>query len=150
MRWRMSLSRLAYLPDVNVLVALGDPSHVHHRTADNWRQRIGNSRFLLCLITEGGFVRLMANPIIGGLSMSDTILLLQEIAALPNCESLRIEYSWLELIQPLTPRLHGYRQVTDALLLGLAIRNGAILVTLDRSIQALAGEAYAANLLTLA
>jgi hypothetical protein len=146
----MSLSRLAYLPDVNVLVALGDPSHVHHRTADNWRQRIGNSRFLLCLITEGGFVRLMANPIIGGLSMSDTILLLQEIAALPNCESLRIEYSWLELIQPLTPRLHGYRQVTDALLLGLAIRNGAILVTLDRSIQALAGEAYAANLLTLA
>jgi len=144
------LSRLAYLPDVNVLVALGDPSHVHHRTADNWRQRIGNSRFLLCLITEGGFVRLMANPIIGGLSMSDTILLLQEIAALPNCESLRIEYSWLELIQPLTPRLHGYRQVTDALLLGLAIRNGAILVTLDRSIQALAGEAYAANLLTLA
>ena len=144
------MSRLAYLPDVNVLVALGDPSHVHHRTADNWRQRIGNSRFLLCLITEGGFVRLMANPIIGGLSMSDTILLLQEIAALPNCESLRIEYSWLELIQPLTPRLHGYRQVTDALLLGLAIRNGAILVTLDRSIQALAGEAYAANLLTLA
>ena len=144
------MSRLAYLPDVNVLVALGDPSHVHHRTADNWRQRIGNSRFLLCLITEGGFVRLMANPIIGGLSMSDTILLLQEIAALPNCESLRIEYSWLELIQPLTPRLHGYRQVTDALLLGLSIRNGAILVTLDRSIQALAGEAYAANLLTLA
>ncbi len=46
--------------------------------------------------------------------------------------------------------LHGYRQVTDALLLGLAIRNEAILVTLDRSIQALAGEAYAANVLTLA
>jgi predicted nucleic acid-binding protein len=42
------------------------------------------------------------------------------------------------------------RQVTDALLLGLAIRNGAILVTLDLRIQALAGEAYAANLLTLA
>jgi predicted nucleic acid-binding protein len=77
-------------------------------------------------------------------------LLLQEIAALPNCENLPLEHSWLELIQPLTPRMHGYRQVTDALLLGLAIRNGAVLVTLDRSIQALAGEAYAANLLTLA
>ena len=92
----------------------------------------------------------MANPSIGGLSMSDAILLLQEIVTLPNCENLPIEHSWLELIQPLTPRLHGYRQVTDALLLGLAIRNGAILVTLDRAIQALAGEAYAANLLTLA
>ena len=140
----------AYLPDVNVLVALTDPSHVHHLTADNWRQQIGIARFLVCLITEAGFVRLMANPSIGGLSMSGAILLMQQIAALPSCESLPIEHSWLELIQPLAPRLHGYRQVTDALLLGLAIRNGAILVTLDRRIQALAGEAYAANLLILA
>jgi toxin-antitoxin system PIN domain toxin len=144
------LSELAYLPDVNVLVALSDPSHVHHRTANNWRQRIGIARFLFCPITESGFVRLMANPVIGGLSMNGAILLLQEIAALPSCENLPIEHSWLELIQPFTPRLHGYRQVTDALLLGIAIRNGAILVTLDRRIQALAGEAYAANLLTLA
>jgi toxin-antitoxin system PIN domain toxin len=144
------LSEPAYLPDVNLLVALSDPSHVHHLAADNWRQRIGIARFLFCPITESGFVRLMANPIIGGLSMSCAILLLQEIAALPNCENLPIEHSWLELIQPFTPRLHGYRQVTDALLLGLAIRNEAVLVTLDRSIQALAGEAYAANLLTLA
>jgi hypothetical protein len=144
------LTEPAYLPDVNLLVALSDPSHVHYLAADNWRQRIGIARFLLCPITEAGFVRLMANPIIGGLSMNGAILLLQEIAALPSCESLPIEHSWLELIQPLTPRLHGYRQVTDALLLGLAIRNGAILVTLDRRIQALAGEDYAVNLLTLA
>ena len=144
------MSEPAYLPDVNVLVALSDPSHIHHLAADNWRQRIGIARFLLCPITEAAFVRLMANPSVGDFSMSDAILLLQEIAALPNCENLPIEHSWLELIQPLTPRLHGYRQVTDAFLLGLAIRNGAILVTLDRSIQALAGEAYAANLLTLA
>jgi len=144
------LSEPAFLPDVNVLVALSDPSHVHHRIADNWRKRIGISRFLLCPITEAGFTRLMANPIIGGLLMNNAILLLQEIAALPNCESLPITDSWLSLVQPLTPRLHGYRQVTDALLLGLAIHNGAILVTLNRSISALAGEAFAANLLTLA
>jgi len=144
------LSEPAYLPDVNVLVALSDPSHVHHGTADNWRLSIGDARFLLCLITEGGFVRLMANPSIGGLSMNDAIMLLQEIAALRTCQNLPIEPSWLELIEPLTARLHGYRQVTDALLLGLAIRHGAVLVTLDRSIQALAGEEYDANLLTLA
>jgi hypothetical protein len=144
------LSEPAYLPDVNLLVALCDPSHVFHRTADSWRQRIGIARFLLCPITEGGFVRLMANPIVGGLSMSGAITLLQEIASLPKCESLPMAESWLSLVQPLIPRLLGYRQVTDALLLGLAIRNGAVLVTLDRRIQALAGEAYAANLLTLA
>jgi hypothetical protein len=144
------LSEPAYLPDVNVLVALSDPSHVSHLAADNWRQRIGIARFLLCPITEGGFVRLMANPAVGGLSMSGAILLLREIAALPNCENLPLADSWISLIQPLIPRMHGYRQVTDALLLGLAIRNEAILVTLDRAIQALAGEVYAANLLTLA
>jgi hypothetical protein len=144
------LSEPAYLPDVNVLVALSDPSHIHHLAADNWRQRIGTARFLLCPITEAGFVRLMANPSVAGLSMSGATLLLQEIAALPDVAHLAVAPSWLELTQPFTPRLHGYRQVTDALLLGLAIRNGAILVTLDPSIQALAGEAYEANLLTLA
>jgi toxin-antitoxin system PIN domain toxin len=144
------LSEPAYLPDVNVLVALSDPSHIHHLAADNWRQRIGIARFLLCPITEAGLVRLVANPSVGGLSMSGANLLLQEIAALPNVAHLPVAPTWLELVQPLTPRLHGYRQVTDALLLGLAIRNGAILVTLDRAVQALAGEAYAANLLTLA
>jgi hypothetical protein len=92
----------------------------------------------------------MANSTVGGLSMSGATQLLQEIVALPNCESLPIADSWLSLVQPLTPRLHGHRQVIDALLLGLAIRNKAILVTLDRSIRALAGEDYAANLLTLA
>jgi toxin-antitoxin system PIN domain toxin len=143
------LSEPAYLPDVNVLVALSDPSHVNHLAADNWRQRIGVARFLLCPITEAGFVRLMANPSVGNLAVNDAILLLHEIGALPNCENLPIEHSWLELIRPFTPRLHGYRQITDALLLGLAIRSGAILVTLDRAIQALAGEAYAANLFTL-
>ena len=144
------MSEPAYLPDVNVLVALSDPSHIHHLAADNWRLRIGIARFLLCPITEAGFVRLMANPSVGGLSMSGAILLLQEIAALPDVAHLAVAASWLELIQPFTPRLHGYRQVTDALLLGLAIRSGAILVTLDHAVQALAGAAYAANLLTLA
>jgi predicted nucleic acid-binding protein len=92
----------------------------------------------------------MTTPLIGGESMSGAILLLREIAALPNMAHLPVAPTWLELIEPLTRRLVGHRQVTDALLLGLAIRNGAILVTLDRSIQALAVDAYAANLLTLA
>jgi predicted nucleic acid-binding protein len=91
----------------------------------------------------------MTNPLIGGESMSGAILLLREIAALTNVAHLPVAPTWLELIEPLTRHLVGHRQVTDALLLGLAIRNGAVLVTLDRTIQALAGEAFAANLLTL-
>jgi toxin-antitoxin system PIN domain toxin len=143
------LSEPAYLPDVNVLIAISDPEHAGHYAAAAWHLSIRTAAFLLCPITEAGFVRLRTKPSVGGESMSDSILLLRKVAALPNCESLPIEHSWLELIQPLVPRLHGYRQVTDALLLGLAIRNGAVLVTLDRAIKALAGEEFQANLLTL-
>jgi hypothetical protein len=144
------LSERAYLPDVNILIALSDPEHTAHDAAVAWHQSIGGSGFFLCPVTEASFVRLMTTPLIGGESMSGAILLLREIAALPNMAHLPVAPTWLELIEPLTRRLVGHRQVTDALLLGLAIRNGAILVTLDRSIQALAVDAYAANLLTLA
>jgi uncharacterized protein len=144
------LTERIYLPDVNILIAITDPEHIGHASAIAWHRQIGTARILLCPITESGFVRLSTMPNVGGRTMSEALGRLRMIAALPNCENLPIEHSWLELIQPFTRRLHGYRQVTDALLLGLAIRNEAILVTLDRSIQALAGEAYAANLLTLA
>lgn len=143
------MSERAYLPDVNILIALSDPEHTAHHAAVAWHQSIGSARFFLCPVTEAGFVRLMTNPLIGGESMSGAILLLREIAALTNVAHLPVAPTWLELIEPLTRHLVGHRQVTDALLLGLAIRNGAVLVTLDRTIQALAGEAFAANLLTL-
>jgi len=144
------LPERAFLPDVNILIALSDPEHIAHYAAVSWHQSIGSAGFFLCPVTEASFVRLMTNPLIGGESMSGVILLLREISALPNVAHLPVAPTWLELIEPLVRRLVGHRQVTDALLLGLAIRNEAILVTLDRSIQALAGEAYAANLLTLA
>lgn len=140
----------AYLPDVNILVALSDPAHSAYEPATQWLSGNRDGRLLLCPVTEAGFVRIASSLLAGKKSIADALRMLHEIAALPNCERLPIADSWLSLVEPLIPRLHGYRQVTDALLLGLAIRNEAVLVTLDRTIQALAGEVYAANLLTLA
>ncbi len=139
-----------YLPDVNIWVALSDPAHAAYEQATEWLLGSHGARLLLCPVTEAGFVRIAASPLVGKKSIADAMRMLEAIAALPNVAHLPVSFSWLELIQPLTPRLLGHRQVTDALLLGLAIRNEAILVTLDRAIQALAGETYAANLLTLA
>jgi toxin-antitoxin system PIN domain toxin len=144
------LSKPSYLPDVNVLIALSDPQHCSHAAAAGWHSQIGEGRFNLCPVTESGFVRLSASPKVGGKTISDSKMMLQAISILPNVFHLPVAPSWLELVSPFASRLHGYRQVTDALLLGLAIRNQAILVTLDRGILALAGETYAANLLTLA
>ena len=140
----------AYLPDVNIWVALSDPAHAAHELATEWLLGSRGARLLLCPVTEAGFVRIAASPLLGKKSIADAVRMLREIAALPNVAHLPVAPTWLKLIEPLTPRLLGHRQVTDALLLGLAMHNGAILVTLDRAIQALAGEAYAASVLTLA
>jgi predicted nucleic acid-binding protein len=129
---------------------LSDPAHAAHQQATEWLLGSHGARLLLCPVTEAGFVRIAASPLVGKKSIADAMRMLKEIAALPNVAHLPVSPTWLELIEPLTRRLVGHRQITDALLLGLAIRNGAILVTLDRSIRALAGETYAANLLTLA
>jgi toxin-antitoxin system PIN domain toxin len=138
-----------YLPDVNVLFALSDQDHSGYFAAARWFSGIGSAPFLLCAVTEAGFVRITANPLVGGRDTPQAIALLEEIRKLPNCESLPIEVGWLELVRPLAARLHGYRQVTDALLLGLAIRQNAILVTLDQHIRSLAANEFAANLLVL-
>jgi predicted nucleic acid-binding protein len=41
--------------------------------------------------------------------------------------------------------MQGYRQITDAYLLGLAIHNKGKLATLDRGIRHLAGREFAAS-----
>lgn len=143
------MSERAFLPDVNILIALSTPNHAAHDIATAWHGTIGHARFLLCAITEAGFVRLMANPAVGGESMSAAMLLLQRIRSEPGVGHLEVARSWLEFIRPFAGRLHGYRQVTDALLLGLAIQSDAILVTLDRRIETLAGEQFASHLLAL-
>jgi len=138
-----------YLPDVNVLIALSNPGHHGYRPAVQWLAGIGTGKILVCAVTESGFVRLTAAPQVGGRGMQTAIALLAELRHLPNCACLSIDGSWLDLIQPFVSRLQGYRQVTDALLLGLAIKNNAALVTFDRGFESLAGPQFKANLLTL-
>ncbi len=139
----------AYLPDVNVLIALSDKEHSSYRLASNWFAGIGSSRFLLCSITESGFVRLAVSPHLAGREMPVAMNMLRRISEFPNCGYLPIQIPFLASVAPFASRLHGYRQVTDALLLGLAIENNSILVTLDRRIEALAGSEFQSHLLTL-
>jgi predicted nucleic acid-binding protein len=47
---------------------------------------------------------------------------------------------FLEVVQPLEPRFYSHQQVTDALLLGLAIERKGSLATLDKAIRHLAGS----------
>lgn len=144
------MSRQGYLPDVNVLLALSEPGHVDHKRATRWFKQTGDGVFFLCPVTEASFVRLSANPLVGGREIDVAMAMLNQIAAMPNCMHLEMRDRWTVLVAPFASRIHGYRQVTDALLLGLAIRNKSILVTLDQHVQALAGTDFRSSVLTIA
>lgn len=52
----------AYLLDVNVLIALVDPSHILHEQAHEWFAKAGHTAFATCPLTENGLVRIVGNP----------------------------------------------------------------------------------------
>lgn len=50
------------LLDVNVLVALFDPAHVHHDAAHAWFGEHCAQGWATCALTENGLVRVLSNP----------------------------------------------------------------------------------------
>ncbi|MDX9734368.1 MAG: PIN domain-containing protein [Thermoanaerobaculia bacterium] len=58
------MSRVALL-DVNVLVALFDPDHVHHEAAHAWFAPNRGVGWATCPLTENGVVRVLSNPAYG-------------------------------------------------------------------------------------
>jgi len=123
--------------------------HEFHRAASEWFEARGSSEFLLCPLTETSFLRLSTEPKLGNQQLRDAIFLLRELSALPGFRYSPIPDSWLNLTAPFLWRLHGHKQVTDAYLLGLAIHENAVLVTLDTRIQSWAAPDYNEHLLTL-
>lgn len=125
------------LPDINVLIALTWPSHLHHAIARGWFESLGSSPWATCPLTQSGFVRVSSNPRI----IADAVTPREAVRVLQRLERLGEHVFWPDDLDfsadgaiP-TSHLMGHRQVTDAYLLGLAIRRGATLVAFDRSIS---------------
>ena len=51
-----------YLLDVNVLIALCDPNHVHHARGRSWFMSSHCDAWATCPITENGLVRILGQP----------------------------------------------------------------------------------------
>jgi hypothetical protein len=124
------------LLDVNVLVALFDPDHVHHELAHDWFADHRSAGWATCAITENGFVRVLANPAYGAMvgRATDLVARLRKFCASrehhfwPDAVSLRDD----TVFDPGFVATH--RQLTDIYLLGLARQHGGRLVTFDRTI----------------
>ena len=81
--------------------------------------------------------------------MSEATAVLKELARHPGYSFLSIADGWQTLCSPFFPRLYGTKQVTDAYLLGLAVRDGLTLVTMDKAVLHLAGKKYSKHVLLL-
>jgi uncharacterized protein len=130
------VSRVVLL-DVNVLVALFDPDHVHHDLAHDWFAEHRDDGWATCPVTENGFLRVLANPAYGSpVSRADAIL-----EHLKRFCSDRRHHFWEDSVSLRDDRLFdprviaGHRQVTDAYLLGLAVSRRGCLATFDRGIR---------------
>jgi uncharacterized protein len=136
------------LLDVNMLAAPSSDEHEFHRKAHRWFDLLANAEWALCPVTEAGFIRLAANPAtrVGPGSIERASEVLAELMAVPGYPYWPISEVWADLTAPFTARIFGHQQVTDAYLLGLAIKNDGVLVTFDRSLPYPAGPGFQRNL----
>jgi hypothetical protein len=122
------------LLDVNVLIALAWPNHVHHHAARLWFQKWGaKNGWASCPVSEAGFVRVCCNPLAVRQTVTprDAISLLRQLRQSGSHSFWPLEHSIVDIDPDIVDRLQGYRQITDALLLSVALRQGGCLATLD-------------------
>ena len=136
------------LLDVNVLIALAWPNHVHHAAARAWFSERQEDGWATCPLTEAGFVRVSCNPAVvrHQVTVLDAITVLNGLTQVGNHVFWPLDQSILHLPKSIGARLQGYRQVTDAVLLAAAMQRDGELATLDGGMESLVSEEERANL----
>lgn len=124
------------LLDVNVLIALIDPSHEFHDAAHDWFGRNRRFGWATCPITENACLRILGKPGYPylGLSVAGVREILAEFCA--DAKHL----FWADTISVLAHERFNLsdvtpKQLTDVYLLGVAVEQGGRLVTFDRGIR---------------
>jgi hypothetical protein len=130
---------MIHLLDVNLLIAVLDPHHVHNKSAHRWISALPKPmRWATCPLTENAFVRIIGNPSYPnspGAAGAALALLRQ------NCS--QDEHSfWADDISLRNhalwdgPEIMKASDLTDLYLLALAVKHGGKLASFDRRIPA--------------
>jgi len=130
-------ARVTHLLDVNVLVALFDPAHLHHDTAHAWFEMEREGGWATCPITENGFVRVLSNPAYPGrrTTVADAVARLARFTASGHHSFWADDLSLLDRSVISAHLLMGHGEITDAYLLALAVGKGGRLATFDGKIR---------------
>lgn len=132
------MTRPPALLDVNLLVALAWPNHVHHQPARTWFAQHATSGWVTTPVTEVGFVRVSSNPrvIPTAVTPRTAMAVLSRMCGVGEHrfwpDSARLVDARIDL-----SRLATHRQVTDAHLVVAAAALGGRLVTFDAGVAEL-------------
>ena len=127
------MSRTSLL-DVNVLIALFDPDHIHHEPAHRWFGDHRSGGWATCPLTENGVVRVLSNPAYSAGAERPARI----VERLDMFRSSGDHVFWPDDVSLCDSGVFsltvGHRQMTDVYLLALARGHDGRLVTFDRSI----------------
>jgi toxin-antitoxin system PIN domain toxin len=128
---------VTFLLDVNVLIALIDPTHIGHDAAHHWFAETGAGSWATCPLTENGVMRIVGHPKYPNSAGSPAAVapILVALRTLPG------HVFWGDDISLLDPgavdagQIATAGQVTDTYLLALAATRGGELATFDRKLS---------------
>jgi toxin-antitoxin system PIN domain toxin len=121
------------LLDVNVLVALFDPGHVHHEAAHDWFSDSASDGWATCPVTQAGFLRVLSALGAPELRPATVVEHLRTFCTSPG------HVFWADAVALTDATLFdlsfaSHRNLTDIYLLGLARKKRGRLATFDRTI----------------
>ncbi|HMQ54575.1 MAG TPA: VapC toxin family PIN domain ribonuclease [Anaerolineae bacterium] len=123
-----------YLLDINLLLALSDPMHVHHDLAHHWFAQTGHHSWATCPLTENGFVRITSHPKYPNRpgDVATMLEILRQLCEVEGHEFWAEDISIRNLLEP--GAIISPSHITDIYLLGLSLHKGGKLATLDQRI----------------
>ncbi|MFZ4765580.1 MAG: TA system VapC family ribonuclease toxin [Roseimicrobium sp.] len=123
------------LLDVNILVALLDAQHVHHRTAQSWLAANMADGWATSPLTENGCLRVLTNSRYAApLPADDVIARLNKAKSLGHHEFWADDVATTDTTVFVWSRLRSHQQVTDVYLLALAVAHAGRLATFDQGL----------------
>jgi len=122
------------LLDINLLLALSDPMHIHHPSAHRWFAEKGQHAWATCPLTENGFIRIASHPNYPNRpgDVTAVLAIFRQLCGAPGHRFWPEDTSILQILEPDAIITHA--QITDVYLLGLAVHKRGKLATLDQRI----------------
>ena len=122
--------------DVNVLLALFQPDHVHFERTQEWWKANESYGWASCPLTQNGFARILSQQSYRKpLPTAEAIARLAEQVERTNHKFWSDDVSIADREVFDQSGILGPNQITDAYLLALAVKNGGRLATLDQNIS---------------